>query len=83
MDLVRYERTGESALREKAVRQLEDALVHWRALSVIGASHYLPYRMSRVGMTFGWSYYTDEVENDIRIAERIEPLVISAAGTAG
>jgi hypothetical protein len=81
MDLVRYEHTGETALREAAVRQLRDALIRWRALSAIGASHYLPYRMSRVGMTFGWSYYIDEVENDIRIAERIEPL-ISPEGTA-
>ncbi|NLN45043.1 MAG: hypothetical protein GX153_00545, partial [Clostridiaceae bacterium] len=83
MDLVRYERTGEPDTREAALRQLGNALIHWRALSAIGASHYLPYRMSRVGMTFGWSYYIDEVENDIRIAERIEPLIAPAGGAGG
>ncbi len=62
-------------LSEKLRSAIARRLIRWRALSAIGASHYLPYRMSRVGMTFGWSYYIDEVENDIRIAERIEPLI--------
>ncbi len=71
LDLVRYEHSGDSEQKEAAVDQLRQGLEHWRALAAIGASHYLPYRMSRVGMTFGWSYYLDEVENDIRMAERM------------
>jgi len=73
LDLVRYERTGDPDRKAAAVVRLRDALGYWRTLAAIGASHYLPYRMSRVGMTFGWSYYIDEVENDIRLAEEVVP----------
>ena len=69
--LVRFESTGDRLLKTQAVEQLKTGLAYWKELSAIGSAHYLPYQMARVGKTFGWSYYVDEVEKDIRLAEAV------------
>ncbi len=67
--LALFEKTGDQALRESAVSHLREGLGCWKTLSEIWASHYMPYRMVRTLQLFGWSYYTHEVEQDIRLAE--------------
>jgi hypothetical protein len=69
LELAYYELTGDSDYKNKAVSYLKQGLVCWKKLSEIGASHYMPYKMVRTGQIFGWSYYTQEVERDIHLAE--------------
>ncbi|MDR1536585.1 MAG: glycoside hydrolase family 20 zincin-like fold domain-containing protein [Clostridiales bacterium] len=71
--LLTYAETREQNLKSEAVVYLEQALCLWKELSLIGASHYLPYRMARVDQTFGWGYYIDEVEEDITRALEFQP----------
>ena len=69
--LIEYRLTGGETLKKEAVGALNRGLEHWKDLAYIGSLHYLPYRMGRVGQIFGWSYYIDDVERDIRLAENI------------
>jgi hypothetical protein len=73
MLLIEYRMTGREELQAKAVEALTEGLVHWKELAYIGSLHYLPYMMGRVGLTFGWSYYIDEVERDILLARQVIP----------
>jgi hypothetical protein len=69
LELAFFEKTGEAQYRENAVFHLKEGLVCWKKLSEIWAEHYMPYKMARTGQIFGYSYYTYEVEMDIRLAE--------------
>lgn len=71
LELLCYEDSGEEKKKDAAVVLLKDALGFWKELSEIGARHFIPYKMGRVQQYFGWSLYTEEVEQDIRLAENL------------
>ena len=69
MSLLDYKKTGNTVLKEEAIKLLKEALAFWIELSQIGAKHYMPYYMGRVNQTFGWSYYIGDAERDVAIAK--------------
>lgn len=74
LELAFFERSAESDRKENAVVMLQKGLEAWKKLSAIWTSHYMPYKMVRSKYIFGWSYYTNEVEREIRLARNFSPL---------
>jgi hypothetical protein len=79
--LLAYERGGDEERKKEAVNLLKEAVPFWKELSLLGAQHYLPYRMARVELTFGWGYYLREVEQDVIRAESVLPIEAGSTGS--
>ncbi len=72
LDLCMLDETTDENYRTKALKLLEQGLIHWEKLASIWASHYLPYKMVRTDYTFGYTYYTDNVKKDIEMARKYD-----------
>jgi hypothetical protein len=79
--LLRYERNGDEESKNEGVALLREAVAFWKELSLIGAQHYLPYKMARVELTFGWGFYLREVEQDVVWAESLLPIGSGGSGS--
>jgi hypothetical protein len=55
--------------KEQAVESMEKAREYWVELGNIWSQHYKPYFMARTKMTFGWSLYLEQIQQDIEIAK--------------
>ena len=73
MNLVRYEYNGDENLKADAIDNLESAVRAWENLSYIWSTHYMPYKMARVKLLFGYPYYIDDVKRDIELAKLVKP----------
>ncbi len=71
LKLLEYQQNGNQTKKAEAVELLKRALVYWKELAEIGAEHFIPYQMGRVGHYFGWSLYTNDVKRDILLAENL------------
>jgi hypothetical protein len=69
--LSRFRMDGDEGKKTEAISLLKGAVTDWKELAAIVSSHYLPFMMGRQHNIFGYSYYVNDVEKDIRIAERI------------
>jgi hypothetical protein len=70
--LCRYRLDRRTEHKASAVALLKDAAENWEELAAIWARHYKPYEMARVHMTFGYTYYIEDVRRDIALAESID-----------
>ncbi|MBM4164439.1 MAG: hypothetical protein FJ222_08365 [Lentisphaerae bacterium] len=69
LDLARFDLSGKAEHKRAAIASLQEGVTAWKELARIGALHYLPYTLVRSKRMFGWSLWTDAVEQDIVLAE--------------
>ncbi|MBA3684512.1 MAG: hypothetical protein H0W72_04645 [Planctomycetes bacterium] len=70
--LARFRASGDTAQQQEAIKRLERAAEHWRALSTITAAHYHPTPHVAADR-FSWSEYLPAVERDITTAREAKP----------
>lgn len=69
--LSRFRIDGDEGKKTEAISLLKGAVTNWKELAAIASGHYLPFIMGRQHNILGYSYYMNDVEKDVRIAERI------------
>jgi hypothetical protein len=69
LELALLRETGHTQHREQAAALLREACGHYQKLSFAWSRQYIPYRMARVKLTFGYPLYYGDVEKDIALAE--------------
>jgi hypothetical protein len=67
--LYMFQKTGNTALRLKAIRHLEFAASHWDHIIQFTEQHYHPFPHVS-GVMFHWKEYKDQVLQDIEIAKK-------------
>jgi hypothetical protein len=71
-DLALFDQAGTPALRESAIKHMEDALAHWKAYAAAASSQYRPQLLTRIGYV-DLDALTQKVEQDVEIAREWKP----------
>ena len=72
LDLAFVKYKGDESYRAKAIELLSANVETFERLSLLWSSHYLPYKMVRSKMIFGYSFYVDDVKKDIELAKNVK-----------
>jgi hypothetical protein len=71
-DLALFDQTGKAALKESAVKHLQEALVHWKAYAAVATSQYRPQLLTRIGYV-DLNALTEKAQQDVEMASEWKP----------
>jgi len=66
-DLALFDKTGQAAQRDSAVRHLQAAVQHWKQYASVASSQYRPQLLTRIGYV-DLNALTEKVQQDVSIA---------------
>jgi hypothetical protein len=81
-DLALFDRSGDAAKRDSAVKHLETALTHWKAYAGVSTKQYRPALYNRVGYV-DLNALTTKVAADIDLAKAWKPGTVPGDGSTG
>ena len=81
-DLALYDRSGDAAQRDSAVKHLETALAHWKSYAAVATAQYRPALFNRVGYV-DRNELTAKVAADIDLAKNWMTGTVPSDGTSG
>jgi len=81
-DLALFDRSGDTAQRDSAVKHLETALTHWKSYAAVATAQYKPALYNRAGYV-DLNALTTKVAADIDLAKSWKPGTVPGDGATG